>query len=82
MTEKMRPTWTSFRRPASFDYPTESQHSTEFYTLNFWLFAIFDGVSLDEMMILARKILREYLIFDLYIVFYVIVTCEFNVDEV
>ncbi len=22
MTEKMRPTWTSFRRPASFDYPT------------------------------------------------------------
>jgi hypothetical protein len=34
------------------------------------------------MMILARKILREYLIFDLYIVFYVIVTCEFNVDEV
>jgi hypothetical protein len=41
-----------------------------------------DGVSLDEMMILARKILREYLIFVLYIVFYVIVTCEFNVDEV
>jgi len=31
---------------------------------------------------LARKILREYLIFDLYIVFYVIVIYEFNVDEV
>jgi hypothetical protein len=41
-----------------------------------------DDVSLDEMMILERKILREYLISDLYIVFYVIVICELNVDEV
>ena len=30
--------------------------------LDFWLFAMCDGVSLDEMMILARKILREYIL--------------------
>ncbi|XP_046443836.1 uncharacterized protein LOC124193890 [Daphnia pulex] len=38
-----------------------SQHSTEFYPLDFWLFAMCDGVSLDEMMILARTILRSNL---------------------
>jgi hypothetical protein len=59
MTEKMRPTWTSFRRPASFDYPTgfyyPALNTARSFTLRYLTVRDVWWRSLDEMVILCEK---------------------------